>query len=267
MDQAAIRRWPTIAITQRVRLMLEVPAARSRPRSVGVLLGGLGLALAASACGTAGTERTATPAEPGVTTGAAPDRSVARTDVDGDGAADTVYYRVRSADVARVVVRTSSGQRLVRGLSTKFWPRGQWYGATPLDGVPGDELVVGTWMGAHTPMFTVLTYRFGDLEVMDNPAGIYGRLWPIDAFYNGYLGWTRTVEDGEVRLTLRSVLRTGQTKEFTGEAEHFRWAGNGWVRAGVEPISVRGDKRAAQIGGWHVKGLPSWPPALAATGA
>lgn len=225
------------------------------------------LALAASACGTGESQPTAARSGPGATAGSAADRSVARTDVDGDGQLDEVYYRVVDADRSKVIVRTSTSERLVKPLSTTFWPRGQWHGATRLDGRAGAELVIGTWQGAHTPMFTVLTYRFGDLEVMDNPAGIYGRLWPIDAFYNGYLGWTRTVEDGEVRLTLRSVLRTGQTKEFTGEAEHFRWAGNGWVRAGVEPISVRGDKRAAQIGGWHVKGLPSWPPALAATGA
>lgn len=234
---------------------------RTRPRSVGMLLAVLLLAAGSSACGADGSDAGAAP-EAAASDGAAPsasDRTVARIDVDGDREPDAVYYRARSADVGRVIVQTDAGERLTRRLSTKLWPRGEWHGAAPLDGKPGAELFVGTQRGAHTSMLTVLTYRAGELRVMDNPAGIYGDEWPVDAFYNGYLGWTRTVRDGEVRLTLKSVLRKGTSRVFTGEEQRFRWTRTGWEQTGTAPLSITGAKRAGRVGGWHVDGLPRWP--------
>lgn len=235
------------------------------PRNAGALLVVLLLSLGSSACADrsdanagAGPDRAAS-GDSAEAPSTKPDGVVARVDVDGDRKADTVYYRARSANVGRVVVETKAGDRLTRRLSTKLWPRGEWHGATPLDGNPGAELFIGTQRGAHTSMLTVLTYRGGGLQVMDNPAGIYGKEWPVDAFFNGYLGWTRTVVDGEVRLQLQSVLRRGSSPVFTGEEQQFRWSPDGWVQTGTTPLSITGAKSASRIGGWHVDGLARWP--------
>lgn len=252
--------------------MTPSTTVRRGARRAGALVGTLVLAIGLAACGadppavdstSAGAGSGGAQAAP-----AGPDRTVARTDVDGDGRADAVYYRVRDAESARVVVRTGDGDRLTHRLSTELWPpRGQWHGAAALDGAPGAELVVGTVMGAHTPMFTVLTYRSGGLTVMDNPAGVYGREWPIDAFYNGYLGWTRTVRDGQVRLALRSLIRTGSSRTFTGEKQTFRWTAMGWRQTGTSRLTVTGDESAARVGGWHVDGLPRWADTSGGTAA
>lgn len=235
------------------------------PRNVGALLVLLLLGVGSSACADRSEAEADASPDQAVSDGrgkppqAEPDGVVARIDVDGDRKADTVYYRARSDDVGRVVVQTNAGDRLTRQLSTELWPRGEWHGAAPLDGNPGAELFIGTQRGAHTSMLTVLTYRVGGLQVMDNPAGIYGEEWPVDSFFNGYLGWTRTVVGGEVRLQLQSVLRRGASKVFTGEEQRFRWSPNGWVQTGTAPLSITGAKSAGRVGGWHVDGLARWP--------
>lgn len=190
--------------------------------------------------------------------------AVARTDVDGDGSRDVVTYRVVSDDRVRVGVRTGAADSTqgtaYRVLDTELWPGrgGYWHGAAPLDGEPGAELFVGTAMGAHTPLFTVLTMRSGRLTVQPNPQSGQSEWW-VDAFTNGYTGWTRSTAGGEVQVAVRTIFRRGTGQVWTGAEQSFRWSDGGWARDRGSDVRIRGDRAAARIGGWHVQGLPRWP--------
>src|SRR3990170_4348794 len=110
------------------------------------------LMLALAACGearTAGDSGAPQPAN-GVCQVVDRCRVVAETDVDGDGVRDQVGFVAESERRVVVHVKTATGQRLHRGLAVLWFPRGDFYGAAPIDGRPGAELVVGTTMGAHT---------------------------------------------------------------------------------------------------------------------
>jgi len=189
-----------------------------------------------------------------------PGRTVARVDVDGDGGRDLVGYRVLHGDRVRISVRTGSSGTDRRLLDTGLWPGrgGDWHGVAPLDGQPGAELVVGTTMGAHTPLFTVLTMRDGRLWVQPSPVS-GAREWYVDAFAGGYAGWTRTSTDNEVWAVSRTVFRAGSGRLWEGEQRRFRWGSDGWVGDGRRALRVRGQRAASRIGGWHVPGLPRWP--------
>ncbi len=181
---------------------------------------------------------------------------VSRQDVDGDGRRDTTTYTVLAGDRVRITVRTGDGSPARRVLDTGLWPGrgGEWLGAAPIDGAPGAELVVGTTMGAHAPLYTVLTMADDELRVQANPAAPTPEWW-TDAFANGFAGWTRTVRDGVVRMTFTMVFRDGDSRRFEGTRDTFRWD-RGWQREGRTEVSVRGDRAAARLSGWHVPGLP-----------
>ena len=187
-------------------------------------------------------------------------RTVARADVDGDGSRDVVTYRVVRGDRVRIGVQTANAASDHRVLDTGLWPGrgGAWHGAAGLDGTRGVELVVGTTMGAHTPLFTVLTMRSGRLRVQHNPLS-GEREWWVDAFLNGYSGWTRTTGGDEVRVVARTVLREGAGRVWTGEAHRFRWGNHRWLPDGQRGLRIRRDRTAARLGGWHVPGLARWP--------
>lgn len=187
-----------------------------------------------------------------------PGRTVARVDVDGDGRLDAVGYRLLNGDRVRLSVRTGDGGPARKVVDTELWPGpgGQWHGAAPLDGNRGAELVVGTTMGAHTPFYTVLSMRGEHLVVQPDPTS-GEREWWTDAFYNGFVGWTRVVRDGEVGVVHRAVFREGDGHVWRGEAQRFRWVGGDWVRDGRHAMHIRGDDDASRIAGWHVPGLPA----------
>jgi hypothetical protein len=182
---------------------------------------------------------------------------VARTDVDGDGTRDRVRYRVLGPKKVHVLVALSTGNKIARVLHTDGWPGGDFLGAVPLDGRAGAELVVGTILGAHTPWYAVLTLRGDRLVYEHNPAASY-REWVVDAYANGYVGWTRTERNGQVHVVYRDVFRVGTSNRWSGTVRHFLWTGHGWAKAGTAKIHLTGDRRAARIGGWHVAGLPRW---------
>ena len=218
----------------------------------------LGVALLVpTACGSGTTDPVTTAAEE------PRPRVVARTDVTGDGSRDRVTYRVLPGDRVRIGVRSGATTATRRVLDTELWPGrgGYWHGAARLDGRPGTELFIGTTMGAHTPLFTVLTMRAGRLRVQASPLP-GGPEWWVDAFVNGYSGWTRTNRDGRVRVVSRTVYRDGggsRAHLWTGQARAFVWSNDRWVSDGGRDLAVRGDRKAARVGGFHVPGLPRWP--------
>ena len=186
-------------------------------------------------------------------------RLVARRDVDGDGDRDRIFYRAITRTKVRVSVRLSPRRVVRKTLRTHSWPRGHFHGAARLDGRRGVELVIGTALGAHTPWFTVLTYRNGRLVKQKPPYRGLPDDWPVDAYANGYVGWFRKVRGGSVRLAYKYVTRVGATPRFTGRAIRYTWRHGRWERTGARRLSFPNARRASRIGGWHVKGLPRWP--------
>jgi hypothetical protein len=185
-------------------------------------------------------------------------RVVARRDVDGDGDRDRIGYRALDRNTVRVSARISSRKVVRKRLRTTSWPRGDFYGATRFDGRRGVELVVGTTYGAHTPWFTVLTYRRGRLVVQKCPF-YRTREWAVDAYANGYLGWYRRTHHGRVHMRLKYVSRVGSSARFTGRTIRYTWRHGGWHKHGTRKISYPNAAQASRIGGWHVNGLPRWP--------
>jgi hypothetical protein len=217
------------------------------------------LTLSLLGCASPSNDRTATPAQPatGVCTGVAKCRVVANTDVDGDGVRDQVGFVVSTKRHVVVYVKTATGQRVNRGMDVLWFPRGEFYGAAPVDGQPGSELVVGSTMGAHTMWFTTLTMQGGRLVRLDPP----GRddEWMIDGAFSFFAGVVRRVENGTVVVTLRQAGRNGVRPTFTGSDRTYAWTGNGWRHRSTTRTHYAGDKAAGVVGGWHVAGLPRFP--------
>lgn len=181
-------------------------------------------------------------------------RVVARVQVDGDRRRDTVRYQVITDDLVKVTVETARGRVDSMRLRTYYWPRGKWQGAARIDGRRGAELVVGTSTGAHALLFSVLTWRGGELTRERAPGG--GREWLVDAAYNDYYGWLRTRTDGgAAQIIERYVTREGTSHRWSGRAISYTWRSGDWRRSSKRSLSYRGDRNASRVYGWKVKGL------------
>jgi len=184
---------------------------------------------------------------------------VARIDVDGDGRPDQVGWRRLSKDAVQIRVQTASGVLVGRRVDVHlWWGGGAWGGAAPVDGKRGAELLVGSEQGAHTPMYSMLTYRDGRLVVEASPSPL-SRLWQVDAAYGDYMGWHRHFVDGRAVMTQSIVYRKVDGRSFAGTRVTYRWNADHWVRSGRSAISFPSEKAASSIGGFHVKGLGAFP--------
>jgi hypothetical protein len=210
-------------------------------------------------CAGADTGRDATPVEPatGVCRDIAGCQVVATTDVDGDGVRDQVGFVVDTKRHVVVHVKTALGRLMSRGLDVIWFPRGEFYGAAPIDGRPGAELVVGTTMGAHTMFFTTLTARSGRLVRLEPPGG--DSEWMIDAAYSFHAGVTRRLQDGSAVVVLRDAGRDGLHPVFSGRDRTFVWRDGGWQHQSTTRRRYRGEDAVAPVGGWHVAGLHRFP--------
>lgn len=213
-------------------------------------------------CGGTSSDRTAAPASPsapatGVCDGVPKCHVVANTDVDGDAVRDQVGFVVETKRHVVVYVKTATGQRVSRGMDVLWFPRGEFYGAAPVDGQPGAELVLGSTMGAHTMWFTTLTMRGGRLVRLDPPGR--DNEWMIDGAFSFFAGVVRRVDNGTVVVTLRQAGRNGIRPTFTGSDRTYVWAGDGWRHRSTTRTHYPDDKAAGVVGGWHVAGLPRFP--------
>ena len=235
-----------------------------RIRSLTLAVTGV-LALAASGCaqddqaGTAAEPKPAAQAKPttGVCDGVPGCDVVADTDVDGDGVADQVGFVVKTRQEVAVHVKTSSGQTLQHPLQVMWFPRGEFYGAAPIDGRPGAELVVGTNMGAHTLFFTTLSVQDGRIVQLGAPDG--AGEWMVDGAFSYHAGVTRRVEDGQAVVTLSDAARKGHRSAFSGRDRTYVWTDGGWQHRSTTRQQYRGEESVTEVGGWHVDGLPRFP--------
>ena len=183
---------------------------------------------------------------------------VANADVDGDGQADAIgFQRLQGHKTAVVRVLTASGDRLARRVDVREWfGGGRWGGAAHIDGQPGVELLVGSALGAHTPFYTMLTYRDGRLVVERSPRG--DRTWFVDAAATVYFGWWRQASGGEVTITSRSALRHVHGS-WSGSDIRYRWNGDDWQKVSRDKVHYAGPRAASKIWGWHADGLDREP--------
>lgn len=185
---------------------------------------------------------------------------VAFKDVDGDGRRDRVGYVARSTDRAVLRVSTAAGRLLRKSLDTSGWAPGrggEWLGAAALDGRRGVELVAGTSRGAHAMLFTVVTYRHGRLVRESVPGP--GHEWIVDSSLASFAGVWRRVVDGRVVVTLKSAERVEDGVSYRGIDRRFVWRDGAWRHVATVRTTYPGPRRAGEIAGWHVRGLPTWP--------
>ena len=187
-------------------------------------------------------------------------RTVDHADVDGDGRTDEVGWASRPArGMAIIRVRTDDDELLTKRLDVSLWfDNGAWGGAAPVDGRRGAELLIGTQMGAHTPGYTMLTYRLGRLVKAPSPSAL-GPRWYVDAAYSVDLGWWRHVDAGQVRLVEKEALRDGARRSFSGTHTTYAWRAGHWVKQRVVERHYDNPHQAARISGWHVNGLDRYP--------
>jgi hypothetical protein len=205
---------------------------------------------------TAGTSSSAR-AKP-VCGGIAKCRVVARADVDGDRRADRIGWAAHEAR-GEVVIRvaTADGELLSKRLDVSLWfDVGAWGGARRIDGRRGAEMLVGTQMGAHTPLYTMLTYRGNRLVVEKAPTA--GDQWWIDAAYSVFAGWNRDVRDGKVLMRFTLAMRS-RDDSFDGYTTTYVWRQAGWHRLHKTSRHWASARRAEPVAGWHVRGLERFP--------
>jgi hypothetical protein len=217
----------------------------------------LSLSLVGCAGPDSGSGRVAEPeARPSACADAAGCRVVAGVDVDGDDRADEVGFVVESRKRATLRLATSGGQTLRHRLRVTWFPEPEFFGAAPIDGRPGAELVVGTTMGAHTLFFSTLSVRDGEIVRVPAPAGPE---WMIDGAFAFHAGVVRRIEDGRVTVVLREAARQGQSPRFAGTDRTYVWRDGGWRHLRSERTRYRTEEAASRVGGWHVPGLPRRP--------
>jgi hypothetical protein len=196
----------------------------------------------------------------GVCAGVTHCRLVATTDVGGDGRADQVGWRQLSERSVQIRVYTATGRLMCKTVDVRFWwGGGAWAGAARVDGVVGSELLVGSMQGAHTPMYTMLTYRDGALAVEKSPSPL-SPLWQVDAADGDYMGWWRhTLANGHVAMTQKIASRVGSGPRFRGHNVTYAWTKGSWVRTTSSAHSYATGRAASVIAGFHVTGLKAFP--------
>jgi hypothetical protein len=201
-----------------------------------------------------------------VCTGVSGCRRVATIDVDGDARPDQVGVlstKPERGGSITVRVRTATGHTAQSTGRNVFWYTSPFFGAVPLDGRPGAEILVGDTAGAHTQQFRVLTYRKGKLVTLTAPPYVWRSAapdrstarWLVDGSYSFSYGVYRTVSAQGITLTLKSAVRSSSGRGHAGHTTTYRWRDGGWVKVSASQVRYATDASVAGLGGWHVRGL------------
>lgn len=185
---------------------------------------------------------------------------VAVVDMDGDARADQVGWRQLTEQSVQIRVARAAGTMLTRTVDVSmWWGGGAWGGAARVDHRAGAELLVGSMQGAHTPMYTMLTYRPGGLVVERSPSPLSHR-WQVDAAFGDYMGWWRhTGIAGRTTVTQKIAVRSGSGSSFSGRNVTYVWSTNRWERTATRATTYPTAKAASVIAGFHVPGLGRFP--------
>jgi hypothetical protein len=186
---------------------------------------------------------------------------VATVDVDGDHHADQVGIvpgGSRRHKTVTIRVRTATHRVLRTTSSVTGWGSSPWFGAAPVDGRAGAELVVGSTAGAHYEQFRVVTYRKGRLTTLGSPPALPGPTsrWGVDGSFSSNIGVFRAVSTkGVVTATIRTAERNASGTGHTGRTTVYRWRSGAWREVSTRVVRYSTDRAAYAVGGWHVKGL------------
>jgi len=210
------------------------------------------------------------PAPPPTTacTGLAKCQVVARSDIDGDKKKDQIGVAITGRANSRnrkiiVRVRTAQGRTLQTTGDKVTWSYAPFHAAAAIDARPGNEIIVGDSMGAHSLSWRIITYRKGALVTLPPPKKSGGAnrpsRWLTDSAYSFELGWWRSASStGSVTLTRKDAVRNDSGKGHTGKITVYRWKSDHWSKRSTRTKHYR-DKAAYALGGWHIKRVPTWP--------
>lgn len=214
--------------------------------------------LTAAAVGLPGVTATAAPAP--VSTATTPAASQpkpvprgdvsSRVDIDGDGRGDVTTFRFVSRDgknaYYRLSVRTARGktarlpivvQDLMDQPASDFW-----VGATGIDGIRGNEIVLDL-VGGIGDATDIRSYAWRNGRLVTLPAaGSSGKrinwqvMW-VD--FGRAIGYTFSQGRSGIRyVTKHDVKGSASGRTFTGTNTLYRWSGKGWSKLSTKRVSV-----------------------------
>ncbi|MDO5629840.1 MAG: hypothetical protein Q4G43_16120 [Mobilicoccus sp.] len=197
------------------------------------------------------------------TASAPPVRTVTeRADIDGDGRADRVQLTIErvaaGGTTLRLTTRTAAGRTATTRIATEVSEpgidaRAYWVGTAPLDGVPGEEVVLDLAGGigdGHRHM--VYTLRGGAWQRQLAPgARSFNTPWVISqhpAF--GIAGYEFSTTGQTRRVVATRLTPNADGTTFSGYRTMYRWGTHGWMSSGTTWIRDGMQHRVEGWGGW-----------------
>lgn len=171
-----------------------------------------------------------------------------RVDVDGDSRPDTVTFRLiarrESTDRFRLTTRTATGRSAsldVRAEDVDQKASDVWVGATGIDGMRGNEIVLNLVTVGDATDIRSYAWRAGKIV----PVAAPGRpaRWPdwhlmwVD--FGRANGWTFSQGRSGIRyVTYHDLKGSPSGRTFTGTNTLYRWQGTGWRKLSVKRVQV-----------------------------
>ncbi len=178
-----------------------------------------------------------------------------RVDVDGDFKPDTVTLRLMAlgyeTDRYRLTMRTAKGRTAsidVRAQTDVPVASDIWVGATGIDGVHGNEIVLNLLTVGDASNIRAYAWRGGKIVVV--PAAGRPTRWPnwhlMWVQYNQASGWTFSQSRSGIRYVTHHDLKGSSSgRTFTGTNTLYRWQGSGWRKVSVKRVQMSRQAAAA----------------------